>query len=392
MEIHLALLVIGGLFLLGLIADTVGRRTRIPRVTLLILLGVALGPIGFDLLPPDLRDWYEFLAVAALTMVAFVLGGGLTLDRLRAHGREILTISIVVVLISVLLVGAGLVLIGAPPVLALILGGVSTATAPAATADVVRQNEASGPFADRLLGIVAIDDAWGLIIFSLVLVLAGGLAGNGVENVLADALREIGGAIAVGVVVGLPSAALTGRLRPGEPMQIEALGVVFICAGLAIWLDVSFLLAGMIAGAIVGNFATHHERPIHEIEHVEWPFLVLFFVLAGASLEVGGLGGLWVLVVAYVALRLAGRVLGGWIGGRAAGLSAREGTLTGFALTPQAGVAVGMALVAGGHFPDLRETLLTIVISTTILFEIIGPLATQFALDRAGDDDTARRD
>ena len=103
MDIHFALLVIGGLFLLGLLADTVGRRTRIPRVTLLLLLGVGLGPAGFDLLPSALRDWYEFLAVAALTMVAFVLGGGLTSERLRAHGREILTISVAVVLCSVCL-------------------------------------------------------------------------------------------------------------------------------------------------------------------------------------------------------------------------------------------------------------------------------------------------
>ena len=383
MDVYLALLVIGALLLLGLLADAVGRRTRVPRVTLLILLGVLIGNPGLGLLPAELAHWHEFLATAALTMVAFVLGGGLTARTLRSHGREIIALSMAVVAASVLLVVLGLVAIGVPAPLALILGGIATATAPAATRDVVKQSGMTGAFSERLLGIVAIDDAWGLIVFGVLLVVAKSVIGEEATDVVQLIGVELGGSLLVGAVIGIPAAYLTGRLRPGEPMQIEALGVVFLCAGLAVWLDVSFLLAGMIAGAVVSNMARHHDRPFHEIENVQGPFLILFFVLAGASLEIPLLGELGMLCAAYVLLRIAGRLVGGLLGGAMAGLPMREGLWTGAALTPQAGVALGMALVAGDHFPEMRETILSLTIASTVFFEVTGPILTQRALERA---------
>ncbi|CAN0603356.1 unnamed protein product, partial [Ectocarpus sp. 12 AP-2014] len=130
-------------------------------------------------------------------------------------------------------------------------------------------------------------------------------------------------------------------------------------------------------------FARHHERPFHEIERIEWPFLLLFFVMAGASLHVEALMALGVAGVGYCVLRFVARLAGGWLGGRASGLSSQEGVLTGMALMPQAGVAIGMALVASDHFPQYRETLVTITIASTIFFEIVGPLMTQYALKKA---------
>ena len=289
MALHFALLALGGLLLAGLVADELGRRTRLPRVTLLILFGLAAGPAGLDLLPEGLGEWYEFVASIALTMVAFLLGGTLSVANLRGQGVEILTVSVSTVAVTALLVAAGLMLIGVEFAAALLLAGVATATDPAATRDVVRQTGARGRFTDTLLGVVAVDDAWGLIFFSILLVAAKAYAGHGVAEALGHGAWELGGAVAVGAAVGLPAAFLTGRLREGEPMQSEALGVVFLCAGLALWLEVSFLLAGMVAGALVVNFAAHHNRAFHEIEHIEWPFMVLFFVLAGASLDLDGL-------------------------------------------------------------------------------------------------------
>ena len=169
MSVHFALLSIGALFLLGLVADVLGRRAHVPRVTLLILAGLLIGPTGLDVLPSALEQWYEFLASAALTMVAFLLGGALSLDRLRDHGREIVIVSVAVVSGCAVIVGGGLWLMGVPVTMALLLAGISTATDPAATQDVVRQSGAKGRFSRVVLGIVAIDDAWGLIAFSLLL-------------------------------------------------------------------------------------------------------------------------------------------------------------------------------------------------------------------------------
>lgn len=383
METHHVLLVLGGLLLCGLVADELGRRTRLPRVTLLIVFGVLVGPSGLDILPEAFHRWYEFLATIALTMVAFLLGGRLSVDALRDHGKEILTISVTVVATTVLVVGSGLLLVGVPFVLALLLAGIATATAPAATQDVVRQAGADGPFTDTLLGVVAIDDAWGLIIFSVLLVIANATTGDSSLTILAHGLWEVGGAVAIGLLVGLPAAYMTGRLKVGEPMQSEALGLVFLSAGLSVWFGVSFLLAGMVAGVAVANLAAHHKRPFHAIEDIEWPFMVLFFVLAGASLDMGGVETIGLIGVAYIVLRFVSRIIGGWLGASLAGAPDVQRRWIGLALVPQAGVALGMALVAGEQLPAYKDVLLTIVVGTTIIFELIGPVLTQIALIKA---------
>lgn len=390
MRLDLTLLTLGVLFLVGLAADEVGRRTRLPRVTLLLLAGVAAGRSGLDLVPAEAEAWYEFLSVSALTMVAFLLGSALTRQSLNSHGTAILAISISIVVVTLAFVAGGLVLIGIPLGLALLLGAIATATDPAATEDTIRQSGVAGSFPEKLRGIVAVDDAWGLLAFSLMMVAAGEIYGNGQDGVLWYAAREIGGALLLGIAIGVPGAFMTGRIKPGEPLQTEALGLVFLTAGLAIWLEVSYLLAGMTAGMMIVNFARHHKQAFHEIENARWPFMVLFFLLAGVSLELDHLATMGALGLAYLGLRIAGRIFGGWIGARLGGQSVVERPWFGIALLPQAGVAIGMALVAADSFPDWGETIITLTIGTTVAFELLGPPATLFALRRVAAKESAR--
>ena len=382
MRLDLVFLTLGALFLIGLAADQLGRRTRLPRVTLLLLAGVLVGRSGLDLVPNEAEHWYEFLSVTSLTMVAFLLGGALTRRNLAAHGSEIVIISVSIVVVTLTVVTAGLVAVGVPLGLALVLGAIATATAPAATEDTIRQSGMTGPFPDKLRGIVAVDDAWGLMAFSLAAVAAGQLYGEPQAGVFLEALREIGGALLLGLVVGVPGAFLTGRIKPGEPLQTEALGLVFLTAGLSVWMGVSYLLAGMTAGAIIVNFARHHRSAFHEIENARWPFMVLFFLLAGVSLELGHLAQMGLIGAAYFILRILSRLVGGWIGARLGGENAAERNWFGVALLPQAGVAIGMALVAAESFPEWGETIITLTIGTTVAFELLGPPATLFALRR----------
>lgn len=382
MGLDLIFIAVGLLFLAGLGADLLGRFTKVPRVTLLILLGVLVGPKGLAVLPEEFSQLYSFLTAIALTMVAFLLGNSFSPAVFAREGRAILAVSLSIVFATVFVVGGVLWAFGVPVVMALILAGIATATDPVATRDVIRQFGHRNRFSDLLTGTVAIDDAWGIIAFSLLLILATGLGTDGAFAVLSHGLWEIFGALAIGFGVGLPSAYLTGRIRPGEPALVEALGIVFLCAGLALWLEVSYLLAGMTAGAVIVNFARHHERPFHEIEMVEWPFMLLFFVLAGAALDIGHLTKLGLIGGGFVVLRCLARLLGGWVGGGIAGLGSAERLWIGPALLPQAGVAVGMALAAGRQFPELQETILAVTLSTTVIFEIAGPFATQHALTR----------
>lgn len=385
MEQYQIFLGIGAALLCGLLADEFGRRTPVPRVTVLILIGVLSGESVFGFIPKEVTQWYDFMATIALTMVAFLLGGRLSSSTLQAHGKEILLVSLSVVSVTVVLVGTGLIFLGMPLEMAIVLAGIATATAPAATQDVVKQTGAKGPFTDTLLGVVAIDDAWGLMLFSVLLIAAAANPGFGSLELLYAGLRDIAVAVTIGVGIGLPAAYLTGRLKDGEPIQSEALGVVFLCAGIALWLDVSFLLAGIAAGATVVNVARHHARPFHEIEHVEWPFMVLFFVLAGATLDWGSMQMIGWFGVAYILLRIVARYGGGWLGSSMAGSTQLTRHWIGLALVPQAGVALGMALVAGQHLPQYRDNLLAITVGTTVFFEILGPILTHIALKKVGE-------
>lgn len=384
MELAPIFLTLGGLFLAGLAADLLARRTRLPRVTLLLALGVIAGHSGLGLIPDGVDTLFSFLSVAALTLVAFLLGNALTWDKLRLNGRLILAVSWCIAAATILVVTAGLWLIGVPVALALLLAAIACATAPAATQDILKEAGAEGRFADTIRGIVAIDDAWGLVIFSLVLVTAAGLTGAGGAGLMTHAVHDILGALAIGLLTGLPGAALTGRISRGEPLQAEALGLVFLTAGLCEWLGVSYLLAGMVAGAVIANFASHHDRAFHEIEHVQWPVMLLFFLMAGAVLELDQLLALGGVGLAYVALRILARLIGGWAGATLAGAPPPTRRWIGPALLPQAGVAVGMALVAAEEFPQWGPQIMTLTVGTTVLFELIGPPVTRLALSRAG--------
>ncbi|WP_146345401.1 cation:proton antiporter [Phaeobacter marinintestinus] len=387
------LIALGGLFLAGLAADSIGRRTRLPRVTLLLGCGLLGGASGFDLIPQALAELYPVMSVIALCSVSFLLGSSLSLRALYRHGKAILIISLTIVVVTLAMVSLGLWALGLPLAVALVFGAIATATDPAATLDVITQSKQRTRFTDTLKGIVAIDDAWGLLVFSLVIVVAQSLsgAGNGAE-LFQDAITEVGLSVALGIAIGLPGALLTGRLSEGEPLRIEALGLIFVTAGLSLLLDLSYLITGMTVGAIIVNVARHHTRAFHEIEHIQWPFMVIFFILAGASLDLSSLWALGGVGIGYLLLRTAGRMVGGWSGSVLAGSPKNERKWFGPALLPQAGVAIGMALIAAEYLPDHGDMIIALTIGTTVVFELIGPLIAAAAIQRVAQTSSRSQD
>ena len=201
------------------------------------------------------------------------------------------------------------------------------------------------------------------------------------------AAREIGGALLLGLLIGLPAAFLTGRIKSGEPILSEAIGIVFLCGGLAIWREVSHLIAAIAMGAVIANFAGHHTRPFHAIEGIDWPFMVIFFFLAGASLEIRAFQEIGIIGSAYILARSLGKYSGGRLGSICSRASKRTQRWVGAALLPQAGVAIGMALVASNQYPEYRQALLPIVISSTVFFEIFGPIFTRMVIRKSGEDE-----
>jgi len=378
------LLSIAGFLLLGLLTDLLGRKTFLPRVTLLLLFGVAMGESFLDLIPAIFSNRFELISEIALLMIGFLLGGKLNRNFLLSSGIRSLVISLVAALLTFTIVFSGLWLTGLQIQMAIMLGAIAAATAPAATVDLILESGYQGPFADLLLSIVALDDIWALIIFSLSMSLVQTINGGGADFSLLMSLKEIGGAVLIGVIVGVPAAYLTGRIKSGQPVLTEALAVVFLSGGLALAFDASFLIASMVTGAVVANLARHHDRTFCEIENIEWPFMIVFFVLAGASLEIDALSQVGWIGLSYILLRIIGKLLGAWLGATFTSSHADVRHWMGMALLPQAGVAIGIALVASNAFPQYRQIILPVVISSTILFEIIGPVVARLALQQAG--------
>jgi len=382
MESAILLFSLGAIFLVGLATDLLGKSTFLPRVTLLLLFGALIGPQIFDLIPTAIYRQFELITQVTLLMIGFLLGGRLTLPALREMGTQLLLISGLAAVGAALIVGGGMLLTGLPLGLAIILGSIAAATDPAATVDVVTESDAATPFAKLLVSIVAIDDAWALVIFSLGLTFVSASNGGLEFSPFLTGLEEILGSLLLGFCVGLPGAYLTGRIKAGEPMLTEALGLVFVCGGLALWLNFSFLLAAMAMGMTVANLARHHEYPFHAIEGIEWPFMVIFFVLAGASLEFSSIAQIGLVGGVYILCRTLGKVLGGTLGSVMSRSPPATRRWVGAALLPQAGAAMGMALVAAGSFPEYSNLLLSVVIGSTVFFELIGPMFTRLALKR----------
>ena len=378
------LLSLGGILLIGQAVSTLGDRTCLPRVTLLLLFGVIIGNEGLNIIPPLFSQQFEIIAEMTLLMVGFLIGGKLTKNSFNHELNNILWISLSAAIFTAVIVCVALIWIGLAVELAIILGCIASATAPAATLDVVMESHDESRFSNLLISIVALDDAWALMLFAIGITVASSLGGHLLDgSSLLLAFKEIVGAIVLGGLIGFPAAYLTGRVKPGEPILTEALGLVFICGGLALWLDVSYLIACITMGAVVANFARHHEYAFHEIENIEWPFMVIFFVLAGATLELRMIVDIGLIGVVYIISRVLGKVLGAKIGGQFSGADREVKKWMGIALLPQAGVAIGMALVASSKFPEYRQLLLSLIISTTIFFEIFGPVFTRVAIRQA---------
>lgn len=376
------LILFGGLFLISLVVSPIAVRLRIPRVTVLILSGVALGPYGLNMLNGMSESWFPFIADITLLIIGYLLGARLTKDYLKQYIGGVMTAATIITFSTVLIVSIGLLLAGFPVEVACLLGAIASATDPAATLDVLRERSKSTHFSKLLEGIVALDDVLGLLVFSVILAgLALANGHNGIMEPIQHMLWDILGALVLGLVIGGLLAYLLNKRDPSKSVIVESLGLIFLCGGLAIHLEVSFLLAAMAMGLVVVNKADATADHLHEIEDIEKPFLVLFFVMAGATLnmEAGAVIGLAGAV--FIIFRTIGRYVGGLLLPATPQLKGQRHWL-GISLLPQAGVAMGMALVASHAYPEHAELLISVSIAATVVFELIGPVFINLALDK----------
>lgn len=384
------ILALGVILASALAAGKVVSRFKIPFISAYIVLGILFGPHVLGLAGEGLLAASDLFFNIVLGIIAFHLGINFSLENFRRIGRAVIFISITAAFVPWLFVTMGICYIAKEPFyIALIYGAISAATAPAATMMVVREYRARGPFTDRLLGIVAIDDAWGIMVFSISLSIAQALEGHLPEAGILFVTTKAGGQILLCVVLGSLIALLVSRVsanvtRKGDVLTL-ILGAVLINTGAALFFHISPLLSNMFFGAVLVNIDKTAFRFFDSLKSIDWPLYIIFYVLAGANLDMGLLKTLGLIASVYIIFRVAGKMAGAYIGGVISGTEKQIRNYMGFALIPQAGVALGLALLARANFPEIGEAVFATIAATTILYEIFGPIATRYALSKAGD-------
>ncbi|MBU0946444.1 MAG: cation:proton antiporter [Proteobacteria bacterium] len=383
---------LGLLLLSGLIFGYIASRYNLPRVAAYVIAGIIFSPGLLGRLEwIEVGGWAAPLTTTALGVIAYLIGGSITLKQLRRSGRVIFSAAIGESLGAVLCVFAAFWLLLpdtyalSPVQLALVFAAIAATTAPAGTIAILHQYRARGPVSNTLLGVVALDDAIGIILFSLMMVV---VVGESLTMSLGTALLQIGGAIVLGVLIGRILCQVGKRFHQGGLLLPLVLGHILLALGLAEILNLSPLLATMALGFSSRYFSrAAGDRMFIQVEYFEELVFLIFFTLAGAHFEFTVFVGHLDLVLIYFVARIIGKIGGAALGAAAVGASQPVVRWLGLGLVPQAGVAVGLALTLGNEpvFKELSTMILNVILATTLLYEVLGPLAAKFALGRANE-------
>jgi len=389
---------LGLILLLGALTQWLSPKLHIPYVVGYLILGLIIGPEVFGFIPIEFVKSSYIITDLSLSVIAVLVGATLKFSTLKGRGKEILyitffqsIITFLVVLLAFTFLG---IFLGFPEgkslLISLLLAGIATATAPATPLAIVRELRAKGKFTSTFLAIVATDDALALIFFTGALSLSAALVNDVFEwTGLLDVLVLVMLSILLGTVAALMNTALEKLLVHKKGMEtIATLGLIFIVYSLSEYWKLEPLLSAMVMGAVMVNTSPAFDIVEKEIDkHLAELIFMLFFILSAMHLEFSAVLAFPFAIALYIVSRLFGKVFGSYLGAVVSNSSTFVKKYMGLALLPQAGVAIGLALSLQKHegLEDIAPIVLNIVITTTLIHELIGPFLTRYALKKSGD-------
>ena len=380
----------------GFLMTRITKKLRLPNVTAYIVGGILAGPFVLNLIPQTIVEGTSFLPDIALAFIAFSTGEFFRLSALKKNGGKVVTITVLESCGAAILVFLTCHLIlGLNFAFSVVLGALATATAPASTIMTIRQTGAKGDFVETLLQVVALDDVVGLVLYSMAISLATAVfssTGFQVSAVLIPLGKNLL-LLLLGCLFGLILKWLVGTRRSTDNRLIIAIAVLFSYCGICAVIDVSPLLGCMAMGMVYIN-TTEDERMFRQLNYFSPPILLLFFFRSGLSFDLGSLfnqsesvGAVPLLIVGviYFLVRILGKYVGAWSGCHLAGKSPKVRNFLGLALIPQAGVAIGLAALGARELGgEMGHALETIILSSSVLYELIGPGAAKLSLWLSG--------
>lgn len=380
------LLSISIILLAGFIMTRITKMARLPNVTGYILAGVLIGPSLLKLIPPQTIENMGFVSDIALAFIAFSIGRFFKKESFKDTGLKIIVITLMESLLAGILVTLSMVYIFRLDwSFSLLLGAIATATAPLSTMVTIRQYKARGDFVNTLLQVIAFDDAICLIAFSIVIAVINARAGGNLSSkeIILPILYNIG-ALGIGFLSGLVLSKLVSPKRSEDNRLIITIALLLGIAGLCSIVGISPLLSCMVFGTTYVNL-TKDKMLYKQLERFTPPILSIFFVVSGMNLDIKSFSTLGLIGASYFIIRIAGKYFGAYLGCKIAKTPKEVKNYLGLALIPQAGVAIGLAFLGKRVLPDeMGNMLLTIILSSSVLYELIGPASAKIALIYSG--------
>jgi len=400
MEMNLVL-AIGIIIVIGFLGGLATKRIKFPMITGYIIIGILLSPSLLNIISAATIENLDIMTNIALGIIAFLIGGSLHLEPIRKLGRSIAWITLFQssgawLIVTLLLVFLSPLILNIPNAtlsqtyfpLALIIGAISCATAPAAIMAIIHEYKASGPLTTTLLAVVALDDAIAVIAFAIALgisqPLVTGAGGISMYEMLGIPFLHIAEAIAIGILFGFALIYIAKLAKTPDLLLVIVFGMIMLCDGVAELLGISAILANMVAGFIVMNKARKREIFL-VVEKIEEVIYAMFFVLAGLHFDLSVMKAAGILAVLIILGRFSGKYFGARTGATISHASGEVKKYLGLALLPKAGVTIGLVILAKRAFPAFGAIMVNAVLASVIINELIAPLLTKYAIFKAGE-------
>lgn len=379
----------------GFLLTRITKLMKLPNVTGYILAGIIIGPFVLNLIPDTVIEGTSFLSDIALAFIAFSTGEFFKLDVLKKNGGKVVVITILEALMtSILIFILSYFLLKLSLTFSILLAALASATAPASTMMTIRQTKAKGDFVDTLLQVVALDDIVCLVLYSIAIAVANAqVNAESGFNFLRDILLPFGktiGSLVLGGLFGVLLKLLMPESRSTDNKLIIGVATLFTFCGFCAVIDTSPLLGCMAMGMVFINIGGN-PKFFRQMSYFSPPLLLLFFVRSGANFKldalfrVEGIGTLGVPLAVvgllYFVVRIIGKYAGSFTGSLITKKDKKVRNYLGLALIPQAGVAIGLAALGARSLGGVMgQDLETIILASSVLYELIGPGCAKLSL------------
>lgn len=383
------LLKIAIVLVVGIIGGRVARLVKLPNVSGYLVFGLLLGPSFFNFISPADVQSFNIINELALAAIAFSIGNEFVLKEMKKIGKSIFIITLMEVIGAVLLVFCILFFVFRQPfAFSIVIASMSAATAPAATLLVMKQYNAKGPLTRTILPVVALDDVFGIVVFGIALSVAKIVTYKqqlSVASMIFGPLIEIAGSVGIGFVLGLLLSWLSQKASGRDELQAIALAAIGVATGISLLLNMSPLLTCIVMGTVLVNIQQNSVRVFDSVNSFAAPIYILFFTLAGASLDLSILKTVGLMGIAYVLARGLGKIAGAWAGAAMVKAEPAVRKYLGLGLLPQGGISIGLMVLVRQQLPDYAVAINTIIMFSVLIYETSGPIFAKIALKKAGE-------